>query len=245
MRDDGAFRDVDSPDGCCDFPISRHPQTIPSTEAASLTHSPRSHHAGIARRFAHADKPKAEFNVVRSDAQSKRRVKKRGPSGGKTCRIRQAGGLSASAAASSTGAASSAAAAATELPSSATDSAAAQAASATSSVWTESAVASSSAAPESTAWTSTWVEYETEAASSAPAPAATSAVSSGGGSAGTGGWMNSGSKVGLCWPNGDWVSRERMGQVRLCGGDKEADWRCAVVRIGFAWCAGLRWQLYR
>jgi hypothetical protein len=181
---------------------ARPPQTIPSTEAASLTHSPRSHHAGIARRLA---QPKAEFEVVRSDAQSKRRVKKRGPSGGKTCRIRQAGGLSASVAsvASATGVAT------TSLPlASATESAAAQAASASSSVWTEAAVAASSAAaaPESTAWTSTWVEYETEVASSAPAPAAATSAVSSGGSAGTGGWMNSGSKVGLCWPNGDWVS---------------------------------------
>ena len=168
------------------------PQTLPSTEAASLTHSPRSHHAGVARRFAHAEA--AEFNVVRSDAQSKRRVKKRGPSGGKTCRIRQAG---ASAVASATGLASSGSAAASSLAS-ATDSA-------SSSVWTDAAVASSSAAPESSAVTSTWVEYATEAASSAPAATSTTAPSNGG-SAGTGGWMNSGSKVGLCWPNGDWVS---------------------------------------
>lgn len=179
-------------------------QTIPSsTEAASLAHSPRSHHAGIARRFAHADKS-SEFNVVRSDAHSKRRVKKRGP-GGKTCRIRQAGVTP-----TLTGQVSATNSVATTLASS-TDSAAAQVSSASSSVWTEAAVASSSAAsaPESTAWTSTWVEYETQAVSSAPAPAETSAVSSGGGSAGTGGWMNSGSKVGLCWPNGDWVSWRR------------------------------------
>lgn len=170
-----------------------------------MHHQPRNNHNHLVRRLqktGHENRSNDEVHAVRADA--KRRVKKRAPGGGKTCRIRQNGqGLSSSAVIEATATAS-----ATAAASSAQDSAAPAA---STEAWTSAVESSSQAAPQETApASSTWVEAppaETAPATSSvwvqpsAAPAAPAA--------GSGGWMNSGSKVGLCWPNGDWVSFRR------------------------------------
>jgi hypothetical protein len=78
-------------------------------------------------------------------------------------------------------------------------------AAATTDAWT-SAAAESTQAQETWA-SSTWVEPTAASSSSVwVQPSATAAAPTTGG-AGSGGWLNAGSKLGLCWPNGDWVSR--------------------------------------
>ena len=181
-------------------------QSVPTADAASLSHSPRNNHNHLARRLQknglqnRSNDHGNEVRAVRPDA--KRRVKKRAPGGGKTCRIRQAGaqGLSSSSSvAASTTAVASAQETATDVQS--TD------------VQSSTVESSTQAAPQETAQaSSTWVEASSSAPAAEPTAATSSvwvqpaAPSSAAPAAGNGGWMNSGSKVGLCWPNGDWVS---------------------------------------
>ena len=180
-------------------------QSVPTADAASLSHSPRNNHNHLARRLQknglqnRSNDHGNEVRAVRPDA--KRRVKKRAPGGGKTCRIRQAGaqGLSSSAVAASTTAVASAQETATDVQS--TD------------AQSSTVESSTQAAPQETAQaSSTWVEASSSAPAAEPTAATSSvwvqpaAPSSAAPAAGNGGWMNSGSKVGLCWPNGDWVS---------------------------------------
>jgi hypothetical protein len=92
-------------------------------------------------------------------------------------------------------------------------------AAATTDAWTSAA--ESTQAQETWA-SSTWVEPTAASSSSVwVQPSATAAAPTTGG-AGSGGWLNAGSKLGLCWPNGDWVSRvpNLWGRDRLCDGEK-------------------------
>lgn len=192
------------------------PQSVPTAEAASLSHPARSHnsHNHLARRLQKTglqNRSDSEVRAVKADA--KRRVKKRAPgSGGKTCRIRQQGGgvsSLASASASATAyvtevASASATASVTDAATAAASTPVQETAATTTDAWTSAAESTQAATQEAS---STWVE--TTAASSSSVwvqPSATAAAPTTG-AAGSGGWLNAGSKLGLCWPNGDWVSR--------------------------------------
>lgn len=186
--------------------------SIPTAEAASLSHPARSHHNHnhLARRLQKTglqNRSDSEVRAVKADA--KRRVKKRAPgSGGKTCRIRQQGGGVSSLASASASATSVTEVASASATASVTDAATAAAstpvqetAAVTTDAWT-SAAAESTQAQETWA-SSTWVEPTAASSSVWVQPSATAAAPTTG-AAGSGGWLNAGSKVGLCWPNGDW-----------------------------------------
>lgn len=200
-----------------------NPQSIPTAEAASLSHPARSHHNHnhLARRLQKTglqNRSDSEVRAVKADA--KRRVKKRAPgSGGKTCRIRQQGGGVSSLASASASATSVTEVASASATASVTDAATAAAstpvqetAAVTTDAWT-SAAAESTQAQETWA-SSTWVEPTAASSSVWVQPSATAAAPTTG-AAGSGGWLNAGSKVGLCWPNGDWVSLSVLGGWRI------------------------------